>query len=152
MSESNDYAQFCEDRTTQHNEHATQRVLSNNHDQVGLSGEFAFGEFCGIFPDTKLRPEGDKGVDFTVPLAFTVDVKTARKPYNLIHEEGKPMADIYVLAGYNEETRKATLIGWEFGATLAKKPVKEFGHGVRNHFIPAKELRPMDDLKARLAR
>lgn len=150
--EPRDYMKFAEDRTPQHNNHQSQRVLSTNHDDVGLAGEFAFGEFSGLWPDTSLHPSGDNGIDFRVPLVFTVDVKTARKPLNLIHEEGKPFVDIYVLAGFDDDTRKAWLIGWEWGSVLKNAPTGDFGHGVINHFIAAEQLRTMDELSARLLR
>jgi len=113
-----------------HSGHSSSRPLSEDYELVGLSGEFAFAEVCGLLPDLTVRPGGDKGVDFTVPLRFTVDVKTARKAGNLIHEQGKPMVDIYVLAEFDDEKKKATLVGWEYGRNLAKAPAKDFGYGV----------------------
>ena len=146
------YLQFADDRTEIHNNHDSQRILSKDHDKVGLSGEFAFGEFSGLWPDTKLKSSGDQGVDFTVSLRFTVDVKTFRKPVNLIHEQGKGFADIYVLAGFDDESGKAALIGWEWGAILAKAPVRDFGYGVMNHYIHSQGLRNMDELTQRIIR
>lgn len=90
------------------------------------------------------------GVDFHIMLSFTVDVKTFRKPVHLIHEQGKPVVDIYVLASFDDETSKSKLVGWEWGSILAKAPVRDFGYGVINHFIHCSKLRPMDDLKKRL--
>ena len=148
----NEYIDMVEDRNALHKNHATHRPLSDQNDRVGLSGEFLFGEFTGLWPDTKTRPGGDNGIDFTVLLRFTVDVKTARKPYHLIHENGKAFADIFVLAEYNDETGKARLLGWEWGKVLEKAPTKDFGYGVVNHYIPANKLRPMADLKARLCK
>ena len=144
------YTVLVEDRNELHKNHESQRVLSEKHNEVGMAGEFSFGEFCGLWPDTESKPGGDGGIDFTVPLKFTVDVKTARKPGNLIHEQGKPVADIYVLAGYDDQSEKATLLGWQWGATLAAAPVRDFGYGVINHYIPQSQLRPMSELQARL--
>lgn len=146
------YLDLVESRTSIHTNHKSQRILSKDHDKVGLSGEFAFGEFSGLWPDTRSLEGGDCGVDFTVGLGFTVDVKTYRKPGNLIHEQGKPFADIFVLAKYDDETGKSELLGWEWGAILKKAPVRDFGYGVINHYIPAKDLRPMETLSKRFVR
>lgn len=133
-----------------HKNHDSSRPLSEGYEDVGIAGEFAFGEFCGLWPDTSLKPKGDGGVDFTVPLNFTVDVKTGRKPFNLIHEEGKPFVDIYVLAKFDDETKEASLLGWEWGHVLKKAPTKDFGYGVINHYISVEKLRPMEELKRRI--
>ena len=146
------YLDLVKARTSIHNNHQSQRILSKDHDKVGLSGEFAFGEFSGLWPDTRSLEAGDCGIDFTVDLGFTVDVKTCRKPKNLIHKQGKPFADIFVLAKYDDETEKAELLGWEWGAILKKAPVRDFGYGIINHYIAAKDLRPMQSLRQRLVR
>lgn len=126
--------------------------MSPGYENVGLAGEFAFGKFCGLMPDVSERPQGDAGVDFCLPLLFTVDVKTARRACYLIHEQGKPFADVYVLAEYFDATKTAALVGWEFGARLAAAPVRDFGYGILSHWIPRDQLRPMDDLAGRVAR
>jgi hypothetical protein len=152
MSDSHDYSQLAQTRTDGHNDHASQRILGQDHDQVGMSGEFAFGEFSGLWPDTRLLSGGDDGVDFRISLAFTVDVKTARKPKYLIHEQGKLFADIFVLAQYDNDTKRSELIGWEWGAKLRSSPVMDFGYGVLSHYIAAEKLRPMSELSRRMGR
>lgn len=144
------YLDLATSRTEIHSGHLSQRILSQDHDKVGLSGEFAFGEFCGLWPDTRSLAGGDRGSDFTIAMKFTVDVKTYRNPGNLIHEQGKPFADVFVLARYDDETGKAQLLGWEWGAKLKAAPVRDFGYGVINHYISATELRRMEELKCRL--
>lgn len=139
-------------RAELHAGQASSRPLSENYEDVGIAGEFAFGQFCGLMPDLDERPDGDGGVDFVLPLLFTVDVKTARKAHNLIHEQGKPFADVFVLAEYFDATRNARLVGWEYGRKLAAAPVRDFGYGVLNHYIARSELRPMDELAARIAK
>ncbi len=135
-----------------HKDHASSRPLSLDYEFIGLSGETAFGRVCGQMPDLDRKLEGDKGVDFYVPLIFSVDVKTARKAFHLIHEQGKHFADIYVLAQYDDETKQSKLIGWEWGIKLKNAPVKDFGYGIMNHYIPAKELKPIDDMIKRMIR
>lgn len=121
------------------------------HEVMGMIGEIEFGKFSGLCPDFDLKPKGDDGVDFVVPLNFTLDVKTFRNAQNLLHRKGKPFADIYVLAEYSEATDEATLIGWEWGAALARVPVRCFGvEDIHNHYIHRDRLRPMSDLKRRL--
>ena len=139
-----------EARNSLHDGQKSQRILSENHNAVGMAGEFAFGEFSGFWPDTSDRVDGDGGIDFVIPLKFTVDVKTARKAIHLIHEQGKEFADIFVLAEYSDEKNTAKLLGWEFGSVLKKAPTKDFGYGVINHYIHRSKLRPMQELKERL--
>jgi hypothetical protein len=140
------------ERAELHANHASNRPLSDGFEFVGLTGEFEFGRLVGLMPDLERRAGGDKGVDFVVTLRFTLDVKTARKAGNLIHEQGKPFADIYVLAEFMDSTNRANVVGWEWGSILAKAPVKDFGYGIRNHYIPRDRLRPMGELVARCTR
>ena len=131
-----------------HENHASSRPLSDDYNLVGISGEWAFAHFSGMMPDLEEKPEGDKGIDFSLPVRLTIDVKTARKAYHLIQEVGKPVrADIYVLAQYDDATGKSELIGWEWAHILLQAPAKDFGYGIVNHYIHRNELRPMDDLK-----
>ena len=134
-----------------HKDHASSRPFSEDYELVGLVGEAKFGVVCNQMPDLERKLDGDGGIDFVVPLKFSVDVKTFRKPYHLLVESGKVAADIYVLAGYDDDTKKATLLGWEWGAIIKRTPVKEFnGNGVINHYIHASKLRPMIELTKRM--
>ncbi len=104
------------------------------------------------------RPAGDRGVDFRVFFqfdgkiaAYPVDIKTARKAFNLIVESGKvDDRTIYVLAQYENAADNASLIGWEWGAAIKKAPVRDFGYGILSHYIHRNSLRPMEELKQRL--
>ena len=145
-------AQIATDRHDLHKDHASSRPLSINYEGVGISGEVAFSAFSGIACDLSERPSGDKGIDFIVPLLFSIDVKTARIPNHLIHEKGKDFVDIYVLAEYVADGKPANLIGWEYGIKLKNAPFKDFGYGIINHYIHRSKLRPMADLKTRLLR
>ena len=143
-------------RTELHNGCRSQRILSKDHDKVGMAGEWAFGAFSGRFPDVSSRPNGDAGVDFIIPLRYSVDVKTYRNPKRLPLEVGKPVADIVVLAGYDECTESAELIGWTWGTVLKSAPIDDggpnsiFRNGIRNHYIERGKLRPMSELMQRL--
>lgn len=141
----------AERRASLHASHASSRPLSDGYEEIGLRGEVAFGQFSGICPDFSDRPGGDRGIDFVVPLLYTVDVKSARKAHYLLHEAGREMpADIYVLAEVIDG--KASLVGWEWKSRLERAPARDFGHGIINHHIARDHLRPMDELGRRLWR
>lgn len=139
-------------RHDSHKNHATSRPLSEDYELVGLLGELEFAKQTGVMIDLERRLDGDKGIDFVVSVNLSVDVKTARKAYNLIHEEGKAIADVYVLAQYDDTSGKTKLLGWEFGSVLKSAPVKDFGYGIKNHYISKENLRPMSSLINRIKR
>jgi len=129
-----------------HRDHKSSRPLSKDYEYIGLVGEKTLADYLGLQIDTVLRPTGDGGVDLVCG-HFRLDVKTARKPYNLIVERGKAFPNtIYVLAKYYDDGDRATLIGWEFGEAVRSAPCKDFGYGIINHYIPAGDLRPMPEL------
>jgi hypothetical protein len=135
-----------------HANHPTHRPLSPDYEFVGLSGERQLATELGVPMDLRLRPDGDGGVDFTLPLItrdgvqeFIIDVKCAQKPGNLIVEVGKVKPrTIYILAGFHEDR----LLGWELGAKLLRAPIRDFGYGIINHYIARDELRKMRELMA----
>ena len=139
---------IAEQRSNTHIGHASQRILSRDYNLIGVCGEDAFAREFNLEVDDSVKPSGDKGTDFILDLHFTVDVKTAKLPHNLLLESGKPISDIYVLADYNNGDAK--LIGWEWGLKLSQAPTRDFGYGVINHYIPADNLRPMEELKGRI--
>lgn len=132
-----------------HSDHASSRPLSEDYERVGILGEAEFALRYGYRFDRERRPAGDKGIDFIVPVMHSLDVKTARKPFNLIVEVGKVFADLYVLAGI-DEADKVEFLGWEKRETVIRAPSRDFGYGVINHFIPAINLRKMVELEKRL--
>ena len=138
-------------RTQLHGGHASQRLWSKEQDLVGLAGEAQFARQYGQALDLRRAPKGDRGIDFTVPLAFTVDVKCARNPDRLLQAQGKVLADIYVLAGYRERDCGADLLGWQWGRNLSAAPLCDPGdRGVPAHYIEASQLYRMSDLGRRL--
>jgi hypothetical protein len=140
----------AEARHQSHVNHKSSRPLSEGYELIGLLGELEFAKATGIMLDLERKLDGDKGIDFIVPVRLSIDVKTARKAFNLIHEQGKPFADIYVLAQYCDDDEKTNLLGWEFGSILKSSPVKDFGYGIQNHYIPVEKLRPMAALIGRI--
>ena len=135
---------IAEQRTNTHVGHASQRILSEDYNLIGVCGENEFANLFDLDIDDSVKPSGDKGIDFVLALNFSIDVKTAKLPYNLLLEVGKPVVDIYVLADYNEGD--TFLIGWEWGKILSQAPTKDFGYGVINHYIPVEELLSMNEL------
>jgi hypothetical protein len=137
------------------------RVWSPDYVDVWMAGEIALSELTGIVPDfSKAKPNGDGGVDSYINInvkgetrRMTINIKTSKKPYNLIAEDNRNKADIYILAQYFPETKRANLLGWEFGsklykAAMVKIPVKdgykEF-HGIALH-----ELRDIQILRDKM--
>jgi hypothetical protein len=146
MMHENDIKQHAADRKRIHAKHKSSRPLSNDHEYVGMAGEKALADFLGIPVDTKLRPGGDGGFDAVIG-DVSIDIKTARKPVNLLVEARKVRAYIYVLAGYDDDTETAELIGWARGIDLLHVVPRDIGgHGVMSHWIPAGKLNKMDTL------
>lgn len=142
--------------------HAGQPVtndFSDDRQLLGMQGETAFGEFSGLYPHTHDGPYGDGGIDFTVPLKFTVDVKTTTfagsdaEPMHLKHFVGHQMADIFVLA-YHEQAQNSTrLMGWCWKSELKDGEKRQFPpHNRDNYCLPVRSLHPMRELRDRLIR
>lgn len=125
------------------------RGIVKDRDFVGLMGEVEFGEKAHQPVDFRRLREGDNGIDFIVPLRFSVDVKASRLP-ELLVPVGKVKADIYVLALYDNATRRAELVGWESKGVIRQAPFKDYGYGI-NHCLPL-PLRPMSQLLGRIMR
>lgn len=136
------------ERNAAHAKQNSHRPLSEDYEALGIFGECKFGWEFGLRVDMSLRIGGDDGIDFHT-LVGTIDVKTARKPFNLLVEVSKidRAADILVLCGFKGFTVEPVLLGWECKAALAAAPTGEFGHGVINHYIAADCLRPIERLR-----
>lgn len=145
----NKIRRMAKDREEIHKDHASSRPLSKGYERLGLAGEYQFAREFGFSVDEELRPEGDGGKDFPSGLG-SIDVKTARKAFNLIVEENHVKSDIYVLAQYFDETDKAKLLGWAYKKEVLAAPKKDFGYGVINHYIPKEKLYEMSTLKKKL--
>lgn len=146
-----DFLQLEADRRKAfHINSAGRRPLSDGYELVGLAGEVEFATTFDQPLNLIRRHGGDGGIDFVIPLAFTVDVKCLRDASNLLVEEGTAAADIYVLAEYSDATRRATLIGWEYGSIVAKVPAKAYPREIVNHVVPRGALRDISDIDRRL--
>lgn len=134
-----------------HNGHPSSRPLSEGYEYIGLLGEWVFAMAFGLPIDLTPRANGDKRKDFDTRVG-TIDIKTARKPGNLLREAGKPHADILVLAGYNDENESIGFLGWEYDTEMLKCPSRDFGYGILNHYKLVSELHPMNELKRLIAK
>jgi len=131
-----------------HQYHESSRPLSPKYEYVGLMGEYLFADTYKQPRDRTLRPQGDGGWDFFFPGFGGVDVKTARKPWNLLVEEGHLLLErtIYVQCGYSDATDSAYFVGWAYGWDF-DPPVRRFGDSpIWNHWLPRKWLQPMAHL------
>lgn len=142
-------AEEAKARAELHAGHSTALRKDDEREIIGLAGEVEFGDVFHQPVDFSRRLSGDGGIDFIIPLRFTVDVKAACNPTYLIVPVGAVVADIYVLAKYIEP-RKTPLLGWEWGTTLRQAPTRDFGYGVVNHYIPQGELKKMKELGDRI--
>lgn len=123
------------------------RDVPPDQEVARIAGLLEVGRMLGQHPRLASAERG--GPDFIAWADCSVDVKTARKAANLIHEVNKPMADIYVLARYDDATQQATLLGWTWGKALKAAPTNTFGHRVVNHYIPLARLEAMSSLQER---
>jgi len=137
---------IAEERHRIHKNQKSHRKFSDNYELKGIIGEYCFAKKYNLPFDEKLRPSGDGRKDFIVG-KFSLDVKTASIPNNLIVEKDKRHAVILILAGISEDLREITFLGWELSAIMKYMPFKDFGYKVINHYLNKKDLRPMDQLE-----
>lgn len=134
--------------------YASTRKLSPDYEQVGVEGEIAFHDLTGIeLTNGGMSNGSDGGFDFKVDI--TIDVKSFQTPYNLLVEQGKVKATIYVLCKVEkigEDEFKTEFIGWAWAEEVLAAPVKDFGRGVINHYIPAEKLHKPTDILANFLR
>lgn len=151
-------SKIAREREVMHEKDASSRQLTENTNETGLRGEFAFAELCGIYPDIAKKRNGDGGIDFILPVFMKIDVKTRKERPGglddlfLLVEENKVLADIYVLAVLSKDSTKCECVGWIRKAAVLGYPIGDLGTGVRNHQIPANKLNPMDALISRVVR
>jgi len=159
---SDDYArklirEIADEREKMHAKDRSSRQLTKSTNEVGLIGEFAFGEACGIYPDVKEKRDGDNGVDFIVPVFMKLDVKTriwdrGLKSLFMLVEENKVLSELYVLCVAPSDRSSRSLVGWMRKEEVLTYPIGDLGTNVRNHQVPALDLHPMDSLLQRIAR
>lgn len=148
--------EFCrrvaQQRVATHASHSSSRPLSSDYEFVGVKGEYALAVRFGLSLESikAVRVGGDGHIDFNVA-GYSIDVKTARKPYNLLVEVGVPVADLIVLGRYTEGC-SVDLVGWEYSQTMLLCPTKDFGYGINNYFLSASNIRPMKTLDVLLRR
>jgi hypothetical protein len=124
---------------------------------IGARGEIEFGKLVGIPPSSAVGA-GDGGVDFVVPGLGTVDVKTAvegkrdRHSMMLIVQEGKVVADYYVLAVASADLIECVLVGWANSDEVrAAWPRAVRPGGFTNHVVENERLHPIAPLAASIS-
>jgi hypothetical protein len=138
-------------RTRSHEGHASTRVWASKRDEKGIAGENRFAHDFHLHHDLRMRPKGDGGIDFWLPMLMSVDVKGLSNPRDLLVEvaKGAP-ADIYVLARVSENVLDAECLGWAWKGEVLAAP-QRLVNGVLNYVIARSELRDMAELKNRAA-
>lgn len=117
-------------------------------DITGAMGEVGWEQTTGCKMDTSIRKDGDYGVDFDQALNFygewiwwILNIHTYIKPYHLLVRdselEGK--TEIFILAGWEEETRTVTFYGWTLASVISKCPLRDFGLGP-SHYLHRDDL------------
>jgi len=134
-----------------HGEHGTARFFPDPAEEniICLYGEKHFAEVFDLEVDLTERPEGDGGRDFYLPGVGIVNVQTFRNPFNLLVKECdiKKVVNVYVLQRFNED-KTVDILGWEYGAVMAKRPKRDVGgYGIISHYKPREELKPLSSLR-----
>ena len=134
-------------RRSLHKDHESSMPMSEENERVGLAGEQLVGKIFGKRIDDSEKIMGDEGIDFLFR-SGTVDVKTARKPiWLLLEKDHEPVADIMIMCGYNDDTRMAYVLGWEYGIVMKEQPLRD-NAGVNKifHYKLSTELHHIDEL------
>jgi hypothetical protein len=117
-------------------------------------GQWEFGRQFNMAIDLTDRPGGDGRINFITDIG-TLSVSTAQKPNNLLREVGKECARYHVLAKFSAKNQDSywyrhssvRLIGWESDEVMLQQPTRDFGHGIVSHYLLARELRPIIELR-----
>jgi hypothetical protein len=131
-------------RTAMRRGSAKRTPFGEDYERRGVCGEVALYELFG----SSKKPEGrliygDNGIDFRVRMLdrdnqriteHTVDVKCAEYP-KYLWVKPPPRADVYVLARYSPQTRRAVCIKWCWGIDVAAAPITTDKNGIRHHEI-----------------
>lgn len=131
--------------------HQTERFFKDSAEEniISLYGEKEFAEQFECEVDLELRPGGDGGWDFYIKAVGTINLITARKPFNLLVKEidVPKKINIYVLARFNED-KTVELLGWEYGSRMAQRPKRDVGgKGIISHYKPREDLMPLTSLR-----
>jgi len=131
---------IADTRRSAHKARGSRRGLTKNFEEIGVAGELAFEVWSGIPMDRKPRPRGDS-TDFWIANR-RIDIKCYTRPICLLVERAKANQDYYVLAGWRNE-KEISLLGWADLETVLAAPYRDFGRGIVNYYIDAKNLAPM---------
>lgn len=115
----------------------------------GVKPEFAFEKLTGLKASRRKNVLSDGHVDFEFwykGVRKTIDVKGYKNPLCLLVKEWeiKKCAGCLVLAKVDGD--KVTFLGWTTRIIMAAQPVKDFGRGIRNYYLAAEKMKPMEEL------
>ena len=133
----------------------TNRSIEGDADYLGVAGEDAWMMWCQVHGfDHGPRPQRrHKGVQF-VTNGQSVKILCSRTPGNLLVKQGAVRADLYVLAAFDDASRKATLIGWVPKRVVELAVVRSLSRGeysIPSHAVPVSALFDMSTLAQVLA-
>lgn len=123
-------------------------------DRRGVPGEFAFGQWTHLKPNTSIIKSGDGGPDFTLRVTKeTLNVTVAQLPFNLFlradrdNPRYKP-ADLHLIGSVSKDKTCVIFLGYETREFLGTCPTKVFDSVLQydNHYVPTDETRSIWDL------
>ena len=124
--------------------------------EIGLRGELEFAQMFNVCPNLKLKRRGDSGIDFVIPLQFSIDVKTAKYRelgndllVTVRNDEGRSKPDIYVLYVLSQDESYLECRGWQWRTFVEKQRSYDTGRGLINYVVWAKDLKPISELEKR---
>lgn len=94
--------------------------------RMATAGKATFAAKIDVEIDLSQHHGGDNLCDYEIN-GKTIDAETTKRVNNLLLEPGKRTADNLVLAQYDEETRTARPIGWEYPREMVTCPIRKFG-------------------------
>lgn len=123
---------LADQRMKQKGSYESCNPLSNNYEFVGILGELIYSYIMGEEMDTRLRINGDNGLDFS---KLNVQVKTSEehKARHLIEYLDKKIKfDYYVFVVVNLEEKTGYIRGWiSVKDFMEKRFLMDFGYGQR---------------------
>ena len=136
--------EIAKKRMTQKEKYKSSNPMSKNYEVIGILGEVIFGLFTGQLYDSRLKKNGDDGVDFD----NGVQVKTSErhKAKHLIEYTDKDFSKFkwYVFVIIDLENKNGCVYGYiSVDDFLKKKRIIDFGYGNR-YAVDLSELKKIN--------
>jgi len=136
------------ERQAVHSESKNRRLYEDTtvEHRRGAHGEKEFVDEFGYPLDRRKRKSGDDGFDFVTAMGL-IDVKASIVPSLAVKTyEIHRRVDIYVFAHYNEITKTAKFLGWEYPEEMIKCPIEDLPYGPC-YVKPAHALKSMEHFR-----